>query len=151
MTTELGDIRQQLGKLMGLVEGFDERMRERHDTANQQAAELRSELRNVKHEQRNIDQGMLGQVELLKREVEALELKVGGLGPRIESVASDVGDLRAQVTVMARPIAQFVSMRNKVSSAVMVLLTLTSVIWFVAEPAWKFIVEKFMAGMMPSR
>ena len=63
---DIGSIRQQIGEILGTVRGVSDAMSDQKSALLRSEDRINSELRNIKHDQRNKDHVVSTQLEILK-------------------------------------------------------------------------------------
>src|SRR3569833_2998774 len=93
MDDGVGAVRQQIGEILGTVRGLAEAVKEVKDDASRREDRLSSEIRTIKHESRQSEHTLLGQMELLKAQFRELDNKARIISDELAQVKKSVNEL----------------------------------------------------------
>lgn len=128
MSETSGNVRQQIGEILGTVRALDERMKERQRDAREEMQLIHQELRTVKHDQRSGEQ-------ILSLRVEKVEKEVGKLASRMDEVSDSVGELKG-------PVAELVNMKRRFVAFAAFGMSVMAVLWALTEPLRTWAIHK---------
>jgi hypothetical protein len=155
-----GSLHQKVGEAIGLLQGvvarlddMDGRLRERSEEARRQEDRLTIELRTVKHDQRNFEQVVAGQIELMRRDMRRLEDRATTIADNVEGLQSQFESTSKVVEAMQGPLEQLVGLRNRGAAILLAFMSFITVVWVLAEPIWQFLAQRitgsFFTGSHP--
>ena len=76
-SSEMNPLYQQMGELLGSMKALHDKVDFRHAQAEKQSEAVQAEIRNVKHDQRDLEQKFDGAVYVVKNDVDALRAASG--------------------------------------------------------------------------
>lgn len=139
MSGSSGDIRQQIGEILGTVRALDERMKDRQREAREETQLIHQELRTVKHDQRSGEQILSLRTEKVEKEVSKLTEQLHDTTKTITTMVKDLGDLQA-------PVTELVNMKRRFVAFAAFGMSIMAVLWALAEPIWAWAVHRFFGG-----
>lgn len=105
-----GNIRQQIGEILGTVRGLDERVRERHREAKEEWI-------------------------LISARVEKVERQNRELASKMESIKFQLGSITSDIDAMEKPVGEFVNMKRRIVAGVALVASAITVLWAILEPS----------------
>lgn len=142
MSESAGNIRQQIGEILGRVRGLDENAKEARIDAEKSSERLWSELRTVKHDARNEQQILVGKIELLEAHERAT-------GVTVDTLTRDTKKLMEELTVLRPAVTELVQQRRTRLAVQAAMLSGAIAIWAVAQPLWAWLVARVFGGSPP--
>lgn len=138
MSETSGNVRQQIGEILGTVRALDERMKERQREAREGEQLLHQELRTVKHDQRAGEQILSLRSEKTKKEIAKLAEQLTDVTAKVAMLGKDVSDLKA-------PVAELVNIKRRSVAFVAFVASVAAVAWTVAQPIWSWVIQRWLS------
>lgn len=144
--TEEANIERTLGRIEGTLDHFIAETRERRLVLDQEIAGLRtvldreidglrSEMRNVKHEQRQWETQnslRLEKLELALPKLDQVIQDVSTIKPAVDKVAADLGEIR-------KPFDQFISVRRRLIAVAGAIGGFGVILWESRDTLWNML------------
>lgn len=127
MTADVNPLYQQMGELLGSMKALHDKVDIRHTQAEKQSEAVQAEIRNVKHDQRDLEQKLDGAVYLVKQDVDALKATSNG-------ATRALGELVAAVDALKKPVEEIMALRARAMGVLLALSTLGSVFLYFFGP-----------------
>ena len=129
MMADVNPLYQQMGELLGSLKALHDKVDIRHSQAEKQSEALQAEIRNVKHDQRDLEQKLDGAVYVVKQDVDALKATSSG-------ATRALGDLVAAVDALKKPVEEIMALRARAMGVLLAISTLGSVFLYFFGPLY---------------
>lgn len=139
MSGSSGEIRQQLGEILGTMRALDERMKDRQTEARAESDRTQSEIRNIKHELRQEQQ-------ITSLRLEKQEKETGRLAAQVDQVTTKMEEVSQNVSELKGPVTELVNMKRRFVAFAAFGMSIMAVLWALAEPIWAWAVHRFFGG-----
>lgn len=147
---DTGTIRQQIGELLGLGRSTDEQIKALKVDAEKREDRLSSEIRNVKHEQRQIDQVVASRLELLNSQVTEIDRKIRGVTSDVSSLQVDSTETKEAIANLKKPVEELVDLRRRIVGYAVGIIIVVTGIWYLVAPvlsaAGRALIEHYITG-----
>jgi ABC-type phosphate transport system auxiliary subunit len=137
-----GQLRQQIGEILGTVRGLADTLKEVKEDRVRQEERLTNELRTVKHEQRQLDQVITSRLELLTAQFRELDLKSRAIVNDVGSVRKEVGDL----AVLKDSVKKLEHLRDRLVAYGLFIVSVGGVLWAVLGPVISDFIKRVIEG-----
>ena len=139
MTSDMNPFYQQMGELLGSLKALHDKVDIRHTQAEKQSEALQAEIRNVKHDQRDLEQKLDGAVYLVKQDVDAMKQTSSG-------TTRALGELVAAVDALKKPVEEIMALRARAMGVLLALSTFGSVFLYFFGPAYHWALGHVLAA-----
>ncbi len=139
MTSDMNPFYQQMGELLGSLKALHDKVDIRHTQAEKQGEALQAEIRNVKHDQRDLEQKLDGAVYLVKQDVDAMKQTSSG-------TTRALGELVAAVDALKKPVEEIMALRARAMGVLLALSTFGSVFLYFFGPAYHWALGHVLAS-----
>jgi methyl-accepting chemotaxis protein len=130
MPEDVGSVRQQIGEILGTVKGLADQLKEVKEDGVRREDRLTSEIRTIKHEQRQADQVITSKMELLTAQFRELDSKARIISEELTRVKRSVEELEK----LREPVQKLQALRERVVAYGLVVTTIGGVIWWFVSP-----------------
>ena len=130
MPDDAGSVRQQIGEILGTVRSLAEAVKEVKEDGLRREDRLSSEIRTVKHEQRQSDQVLTSRMELLTTQFRELDSKARIISEELASVKHSVAELEK----LKEPVKRLEAMRERIVGYGLIITSVGAVIWYFIGP-----------------
>lgn len=137
--SEINPLYQQMGELLGSIKALHDKVDFRHAQAEKQSEAVQAEIRNIKHDQRDLEQKLDGAVYVVKNDVDALKAASG-----LTSRALD--DLTVAIGALKKPVEEIMALRARAMGVLLAFSTLGSVFLYFFSPLYHWAVEHIPLG-----
>lgn len=142
MSGSSGDMRQQIGEILGTVRALDERMKDRQNEARVESDRTQAEIRNIKHELRQEQQ-------ITSLRLEKQEKETSSLAAQVDQVTTKMDEVSESVNALKGPVTELVNMKRRFVAFTVLGMSIMAVLWRLAEPLWAWVVHRVLGGSGP--
>ena len=139
-SSEMNPLYQQMGELLGSMKALHDKVDFRHAQAEKQGEAVQVEIRNIKHDQRDLEQKFDGAVYVVKNDVDALKAASGVTSRALDELTAVIGALK-------KPVEEIMALRARAMGMLLAVSTIGSVFLYFFSPFYHWIVEH--ASMLP--
>lgn len=137
----LGDIRQQIGEILGTARVLSEQMREQKEENRRQEDRINAELRATKEEHRLANQVITVRIEQLTAQVRELDDKARSITADLTGVKDDIREAHGAVSNLKTPVDSLMELKTKIIAYAMVLVSMATILWYVVGPVAHLLIE----------
>lgn len=130
MPEDVGTVRQQIGEILGTVRSLNESLKEVKQDIERREDRLTSELRTLKHEQRQADQVITSKMELLTAQFRELDGKARFISEELKTVKHSVAELEK----LKEPVKKLEALRERMVAYALVVTSIGAVVWYFVGP-----------------
>lgn len=141
MPDDAGSVRQQIGEILGTVRSLAEALKEVKEEGNRREDRLSSEIRTVKHEQRQSDQVITSRMELLTKQFHDLDNKARMISEELAAVKHSVAELEK----LKEPVKRLEALRERFVGYGLVITSVGAVIWYFIGPIVSDLIHKLFS------
>jgi len=127
MPDDVGSLRQQIGETLGTVRSLAEAVKEIKQDAERREDRLTSEIRTMKHEQRQSDQLMTSKMELLTAQFRELDSKS-------RNITEELALVKRSVAEMEVPVKKIKALHERIVVYALALTSVGGAIWWLISP-----------------
>lgn len=148
MSETSGSVRQQIGEILGTVRSLAEQMKERQADAREEAKGLRSEIGNVKHEQRAELQIISLRMEKQEKETQKLAEEQRAIALQMITLNHDVAlqttALNQAVANLKAPVDELLNIKRRSVAFFALAASVIGVMWAVVQMVWPWIAQRWL-------
>ena len=133
-SSEMNPLYQQMGELLGSMKALHDKVDFRHAQAEKQSEAVQAEIRNVKHDQRDLEQKFDGAVYVVKNDVDALKAASGVTSRALDELTAAIGALK-------KPVEEIMALRARAMGVLLAISTLGSVFLYFFSPLYHWAIE----------
>lgn len=130
MPEDAGSVRQQIGEILGTVRSLADAVKEVKQDGEKREDRLTSEIRTIKHEQRQSDQIITSKMELLTAQFRELDGKARVISEELSNVKRSVAELEK----LKEPVRRLEALRERFVAYGLVVTSVGAVIWYFVGP-----------------
>lgn len=139
-SSEMNPLYQQMGELLGSMKALHDKVDFRHAQAEKQGEAVQAEMRNIKHDQRDLEQKFDGAVYVVKNDVDALKAASGVTSRALDELTAAIGALK-------KPVEEIMALRARAMGMLLAVSAIGSVFLYFISPFYHWMVEH--APMLP--
>jgi|SRR6185437_7012953 chromosome segregation ATPase len=141
MPEDAGSVRQQIGEILGTVRSLAEALKEVKEEGFRREDRLSSEIRTVKHEQRQSDQVITSRMELLTKQFHDLDNKARVISEELGSVKHSVAELEK----LKEPVKRLEALRERIVGYGLIITSVGAVIWYFVGPVVSDLIHRLFS------
>jgi len=138
MPEDAGTVRQQIGEILGTVRSLAESVKEVKQDSERREDRLTSEIRTIKHEQRQSDQVITSKMELLTAQFRELDSKTRVISEELTTVKRSVAEMEAPVKKMRQ-------LHERLAVWVLALTSMGGAVWWIISPFITELIHKIFS------
>jgi len=138
MPEDAGTVRQQIGEILGTVRSLAESVKEVKQDSERREDRLTSEIRTIKHEQRQSDQVITSKMELLTAQFRELDSKTRVISEELTTVKRSVAEMEA-------PVKKIKALHDRMVIWGLAVMSIGGAIWWVINPFITELIHKIFS------
>jgi chromosome segregation ATPase len=139
MPDDVGSLRQQIGETLGTVRSLAETVKEIKQDAERREDRLTSEIRTMKHEQRQSDQVITSKMELLTAQFRELDSKS-------RNITEELALVKRSVAEMELPVKKMKALQERIMIYTLAIASVGGAIWWLISPFLSDLIHRLFSS-----